>query len=54
MFARIDQEHLPCYVETENEKNISFYQHFGLKVVEEGTIPETNTPHWALLRESYS
>ena len=54
MFARIDQEHFPCYVETENEKNISFYQHFGFKVVEEGTIPETNTPHWAMLREAYS
>ena len=51
MFARIDAEHLPCYVETQNEKNVSIYQHYGFKVVEEVIIPGTEISHWAMLRE---
>lgn len=51
MFARIDQEHLPCYLETQNEKNVPLYQHYGFKVVEEVIIPGTKTSHWAMLRE---
>jgi len=39
MLARIDQEHLPCYIETENEKNVSIFQHYGFKVIELDTIP---------------
>ena len=54
MFLRIDQEHLPCYLETHNEKNVSIYQHFGFEVVEEGTIPGTNVTHWGMLRDSDS
>jgi len=54
MFARIDQEHLPCYLTTENEKNVSFYQHYGFKAVEEGIIPGSKISHWAMLREKSS
>ena len=50
MFARIDQEHLPCYLETQNEKNVSIYQHYGFKVVEESAIPGTEFSNWAMLR----
>jgi len=52
MLARIDEEHLPCYVETEREENVSMYQHYGFKVVEEGIIPGTEIGLWAMLRES--
>ena len=51
MLARIDQERLPCYLDSQNEKNVPIYQHYGFEVVEEGTIPETNTTIWAMLRE---
>ena len=54
MFARIDQEHLPCYLETHNKKNLPFYQHYGFQVAAEGTIPKTNVTHWAMLREKTS
>ncbi len=54
MFARIDQEHLPCYLETQNEKNVSIYQHYGFKVVEEFAIPGTEFSNWAMLREKSS
>lgn len=54
MFTRIDQEHLPCYLETHNEKNVSIFQHYGFKIVEEDVIPGTEINHWAMLREKSS
>jgi len=52
MLARIDEEGLPCYLETIDEHNVSFYEHFGFAVIEESTIPETNLTNWAMLRNS--
>jgi ribosomal protein S18 acetylase RimI-like enzyme len=52
MLALIDPERMPCYVDTANEKDVSIYKHFGFDVVEEGTIPKTNTIVWAMSRES--
>ena len=54
MFARLDKEHLPCYVETQSEKNVPIYQHYGFEVVEEVVIPGTGISHWAMLREKTS
>ena len=54
MFARIDKENLPCYVETPNERNVPVYQHFGFKVVEESIVPNTKVTNWAMLREKVS
>jgi len=51
MFARIDKEHLPCYLETQDEKNVPIYQHYGFKVVEESVVPGTKVTNWAMLRE---
>jgi len=51
ILARIDQEHLPCYIETENKKNVSIFQKYGFEVVEVDTIPGTNINNWAMLRE---
>lgn len=50
MFARIDKEGLPCFLETQAEKNVGIYQHFGFKVVEEGFPPGSNVKSWAMLR----
>lgn len=49
--SRIDEEHLPCYLDTEEEENVSLYQRYGFRVVEELTIPGTNIRLWAMLRE---
>jgi ribosomal protein S18 acetylase RimI-like enzyme len=54
MLARIDEEHLPCYLDTEDERNVPFYQHFGFKVLEEDIIPATEIRTWAMLREKSS
>jgi ribosomal protein S18 acetylase RimI-like enzyme len=51
MLSRIDEEGLPCYVETEGEKNVSMYKHFGFKVLEEFVVPNTTEKLVAMLRE---
>jgi len=50
MLARIDNEQMPCYVETNNERNVPIFQHYGFRIAEVG-IPGTNVNHWAMLRE---
>jgi len=51
MLARIDRERLPGYLETQKEKNVSLYQHYGFKEVGKITIPDTGFSQWAMLRE---
>ena len=51
MFARIDEEGLPCYLETLDETNVPLYEHLGFRVVEKSTVPETKLTNWAMLRE---
>ncbi len=51
MLVRIDQENLPCYLETDTERSVSIYQHYGFEVVERGIVPGSEVSHWAMLRE---
>lgn len=51
MLANIDKDNLPCYVETEGEKNVSMYKHFGFKVIDEFIIPDTTDKLVAMLRQ---
>jgi GNAT superfamily N-acetyltransferase len=52
MLARADREGLPCFLETQAEKNVKFYEHFGFRVGEEGKIPGGDVMSWAMVRES--
>jgi len=51
MLANIDEEGLPCYLETGGEKNISMYRHFGFAVVDEFVVPGTKDKVVAMLRK---
>ncbi len=51
MLTRIDSERLPCYVETTNDRNVSFYEHHGFRVVETSEIQGTRIKFWAMLRD---
>ena len=51
MFTRSDQEGIPIYLETHKEKNVAIYQHYGFKILEDTTIPDTDIRKWAMLRE---
>jgi GNAT superfamily N-acetyltransferase len=50
MLARAEREGLPVYLETQLKKNVTLYQHFGFKVVEEGIIPGSTVNSWAMVK----
>jgi len=52
MLSRIDEESLPCYLETLEGQNVRLYEHFGFKVIEESNVPDTNLTNWAMLRDA--
>jgi len=51
MFKKIDSEGLSIYLETNNEKNLSFYQKHGFEILEHTIIPEIDVPLWCMLRK---
>ena len=51
MLPEIDKEGLPCYVDTVFSRNVPIYQHFGFRLVDELTIPDTQIKFWAMLRQ---
>jgi GNAT superfamily N-acetyltransferase len=51
MLARADKDGLPCFLETQAEKNVKLYEHFGFRVAEEGMIPGSNVKSWAMVRD---
>ena len=49
---RADAERKPCYLETNNVLNVSFYQKRGFKVVNHGQAAGHEVTFWAMRRES--
>jgi len=52
MLSKIDKEHLPCYLETIDEKNVSIYERFGFKIIDKSIVPETKFTNWVMLRNA--
>jgi ribosomal protein S18 acetylase RimI-like enzyme len=50
MLERIQNESLPCFLETQNEKNVSLYEHFGFEVIFKETFPEVELSNWGMVR----
>ena len=51
MLKDTDEEGVSCYLEAEGSNNVSMYKHFGFKVVDEYTVPNTKVELTAMLRE---
>jgi ribosomal protein S18 acetylase RimI-like enzyme len=51
VLAQADREALICYLDTNNEKNIPFYERSGFAVVSHGQASHTGPHTWAMLRE---
>jgi ribosomal protein S18 acetylase RimI-like enzyme len=51
VLARADAEGLPCYVETEKERNVLFYRRHGFEVVVESDVPNGGPHMWTMKRE---
>lgn len=52
MFQRLDQQGIPCYLETQNEKNVALYEHFGFEVMDVFIVPKIEANCWAMLRKN--
>ena len=52
LLDRMDQKDMPCYLNTQNEKNIPLYEHFGFSIVEQVRLPGTEILHTGMLRKS--
>jgi hypothetical protein len=52
MLERIDQEHLPCFLDTSSERNVAISQRFGFGVVSVNNIPGTELKSFAMLRKA--
>ena len=50
VLSKIDAEGATCYLETQKESNTQIYEHFGFRVIEEFTIPDTSFQNWAMIR----
>jgi ribosomal protein S18 acetylase RimI-like enzyme len=51
ILARADADGVPCYLETEGERNVRFYEKHGFKVAHQGQVPKLGAQVWAMLRE---
>lgn len=51
MLARFSQQNLPCYLDTEEENNVAYYQQFDFQVVEASMIPGTNNTCWFMVKQ---
>jgi ribosomal protein S18 acetylase RimI-like enzyme len=51
VLAQADQEGVPCYLETQTEQNVAFYQKRGFEVATEGLVPGQEIRIWTMLRE---
>lgn len=47
-----DAEGMPCYVESADERNLSFYKKHGFSIVVHGKVPKGGPQVWALVREA--
>jgi ribosomal protein S18 acetylase RimI-like enzyme len=52
VLERIDRERMPCFLETNNEKNVAIYRRFGFEVVSEDKLPGTQVTAFAMLRKA--
>jgi len=51
MLNRLGSEKMSCFLETQTEKNVAFYERYGFEVVEKGMIPGTTLTHYGMLRK---
>ena len=50
MLQFCDDEKMVAYLETNKEKNVSLYNHYGFELKKEELIPKTSVMHYAMVR----
>ncbi len=49
--VEIDKQNLPCFLHTENEKNLQIYEHFGFELIKKVKIPNVDFYLYGMLRK---
>jgi ribosomal protein S18 acetylase RimI-like enzyme len=52
ILSQADRDGLPCYLETESERNVAFYRKHGFEVAHEGDIPGYGLRLWMMKCEA--
>jgi ribosomal protein S18 acetylase RimI-like enzyme len=52
MLAHLDEMNWDCCLETQSESNVSLYEHYGFEILGKSVMPDTNLPHWNMIRYS--
>jgi ribosomal protein S18 acetylase RimI-like enzyme len=50
MIERLDADGTPCWLNTENEANVAFYQRFGYQTLDVGRISDSGCTCWIMAR----
>jgi ribosomal protein S18 acetylase RimI-like enzyme len=51
ILARADADGVPCYVESADERNLTFYKRHGFEIVNHGQVPNGGPQVWVMVRE---
>jgi ribosomal protein S18 acetylase RimI-like enzyme len=51
MVEKLEADKMPAYLDTQNARNVSIYERFGFRIIDEVIIPGTEITHWAMIRE---
>jgi len=51
MIEWLDEKGMACYLNTQNEKNIGLYEHFGFRAVEQVTLSGSAIVHTGMVRD---
>lgn len=54
MLELCDNEKTTAYLETNKEKNVGLYEHFGFELKKEEKIPGSDVTHYAMVREAFA
>ena len=52
MLARCDKENIPTALETQLKLNVEIYKRYGYETIAETTIPNSNIPHYLMIRHT--
>lgn len=53
MLEFCDKEQMAAYLETNKEKNVGLYEHYGFELKKEELVPKSNVTHYAMVRRPF-
>jgi hypothetical protein len=51
VLERADAAHLPCYLETHDQKNVAYYSKRGFELARSENLPGYDLPFWCMVRQ---